>query len=409
MNDEQRPVLNAMSIIPLRGKRYTRRQAVAMLGGLGAVAASFPAMTQRAVAQEEDHATPDASPVAGPRDDGTNLWKVQVGGMDMENGIDLHAFLPQEITINAGDAVHFAFAPMGMPQFHTVTFLSGEALPPLLIPNVVDGTPVASPEGPPQLIINPLVAWADGRAEYDGTGYANSGLDVFRLEDGPYILTFTTPGTFEYECAVHGIVMEGTVVVQEAGAALPNDVAAYDAMIAAEMAAIIEEGLAAMAELEQTSATPAADGATTWEVASGAGGLSEARVMRFIPEDVTIKAGDTVRWTNLSDGEPHTVTFLGNEEPPEDVLIEPQASGQPLFIQNMKTFLPSGGPEHDGTAYANSGFIGFPPEVNELFGLVGQSWELTFTAAGEYPYYCILHSGGPEAEGGMNGKIIVEA
>ncbi|MBA3275924.1 MAG: hypothetical protein H0T72_09025, partial [Chloroflexia bacterium] len=57
--------------------------------------AAFPAITQRTVAQ----ATPDASPVAGPRDDGTNLWKVQVGGMDMENQIDLHAFFPEEVTI----------------------------------------------------------------------------------------------------------------------------------------------------------------------------------------------------------------------------------------------------------------------------------------------------------------------
>ncbi len=407
MNDEQRQVLNATSIIPLPGNRYTRRQTVAMLGGLGVAAAAFPALSQRAVA-EEHHATPDASPVAGPRDDGTNLWKVQVGGMDMENQIDLHAFFPEEVTINAGDAVHFAFAPMGMPQFHTVTFLSGEELPPLLTPNVVDGTPVASPEGPPQLILNPLVAWTDGRTDYDGTGYANSGLDVFRLEDGPYILTFTTPGTFEYECAVHGIVMKGTVVVQEAGAELPNDVAAYEAMSADQMAAVIEEGMASVAELEGTTATPAA-GSGTWDVTAGAGGLSKARVMRFIPEDLTIKVGDMVRWTNRSDGEPHTVTFLGNEEPPEDVLIEPQASGQPKFVQNMKTFLPSGGPEHDGTAFANSGFTGFPPEVNELFGLVGPTWELTFTAAGEYPYYCVLHSGGPDAEGGMNGTIIVEA
>jgi plastocyanin len=133
--------------------------------------------------------------------------------------------------------------------------------------------------------------------------------------------------------------------------------------------------------------------------------------MSFIPEVVTIKAGDTVRWTNRSDGEPHTVTFLGDSEPPQDVLIEPQDSGQPKVLQNMLTFLPSGGPEFDSTQYINSGFNGLPPEVNEMFGLVGQTYELTFTEPGEYPYYCILHSSGPEAEGPMemNGRVIVEA
>jgi len=70
--------------------------------------------------------------------------------------------------------------------------------------------------------------------------------------------------------------------------------------------------------------------------------------------------------------------------------------------------LPAGGSDFDGAGYHSSGFMGFPPEVADLFGL-SDSYELTFTAAGEYPYYCILHSGGPDAEGGMNGTIIVEA
>ena len=43
-----------------------------------------------------------------------------------------------------------------------------------------------------------------------------------------------------------------------------------------------------------------------------------------------------------------------------------------------------------------------------MFGLLGDSYELTFTAAGEYPYYCILHAGGPDDEHGMVGKVIVE-
>ena len=43
-----------------------------------------------------------------------------------------------------------------------------------------------------------------------------------------------------------------------------------------------------------------------------------------------------------------------------------------------------------------------------MFGLLGDSYELTFTKAGEYPYYCILHSGGPDDEHGMTGKIIVQ-
>ena len=70
-----------------------------------------------------------ATPEIGPRADGTNVWKVQVGGMDMETGTDVHSFFPKEITINAGDTIFYQFAPMGMPGAHTVTFTSGEEMP----------------------------------------------------------------------------------------------------------------------------------------------------------------------------------------------------------------------------------------------------------------------------------------
>ena len=113
---------------------------------------------------------------------------------------------------------------MGMPGFHTVTFLSGAEVPPLFVPDMVNGTPVASPEGPPRLLVNPAFAFPDGRTEYDGTGTVNSGLDVLRTPDQPpYMLKFTKAGTYDYQCAVHGIVMKAKVTVQEAGTALPTD------------------------------------------------------------------------------------------------------------------------------------------------------------------------------------------
>lgn len=386
----------------------SRREVARLMGGIGLATAGIAALGRSAGAQQ-DAASPVSAPQVGAQADGTNLWLVQVGGLDMENGIDLHAFFPGDVTINAGDTIWFEFAPMGMPGFHTVTFTSGEPVPPLFIPDIVDGTPVASPEGPPRLLINPAIAFPDGRSTYDGTGLVNSGLDILRMDQGPYLVTFTAPGTYEYVCAIHSVVMKGTVTVQEAGSSLPNDAAAYEAMAREQFTALVEEGRAAIAELAATPATPATGGTTTWDVAAGAGGLSQARVMRFLPEQLTIKVGDTVRWTNRSVGEPHTVTFLGGEEQPEDAIIEPQEGGPPKLIQNYRTFLPAGEATFDGTGYRNSGFLGLPPEVNEMFGLLGESFELTFTAPGDYPYYCILHAGGPESEGQMIGRITVEA
>ena len=44
----------------------------------------------------------------GPQADGTNMWKVAVGGMDMANGLDIHSFFPKEITVNQGDTISLA-------------------------------------------------------------------------------------------------------------------------------------------------------------------------------------------------------------------------------------------------------------------------------------------------------------
>jgi plastocyanin len=323
--------------------------------------------------------------------------------MEMENLIDLQAFFPSEITINAGDAILWEFPDP--PGFHTVTFLSGQEVPALIIPDPDAGTPAASPAvGPPPLIINPQAAFPAGGTTYDGTGYLNSGLDVIRLPgDPPFVVTFTTPGTYEYQCIPHGVVMKATVVVQEAGSALPEDWAAADARGEQERGALIEEGKAEIAGYSEATAATPADGSTVWEVAAGVG-EGQARVFQFLPNTVEIKAGDTVRWVNYSTTEPHTVTFVGaGAEQPEDIAIEPQASGPPKIVQNPLTLFPQGGPVYSGEGYVNSGFMG---ELNGQPLPGGLAYELTFDTAGEFPYYCILHASGPEGPG-MTGTIRV--
>ena len=111
-----------------------------------------------------------ATPVLGPQADGTNLWKVQVGGMDMEAGIDMHAFFPAEITVNAGDSVFWHSRRWACQDSTPSHSRPAPRIPPDLRARYRRGTPVASPEGPPRLLINPVIAFPDGRTEYDGTG-----------------------------------------------------------------------------------------------------------------------------------------------------------------------------------------------------------------------------------------------
>ena len=346
-------------------------------------------------------ATPAAVPQLGERADGTRLWRVRVAGMDEENRVDLQSFFPSTLTINAGDAIYFAFPTP--PGFHTVTFLSDGEAPPLIVPDE-SAAPASPAAGPPKLIINPEAAFPGGGDTYDGTGYVNSGLDVVRLpDDPPFVLTFTTPGTYEYQCIPHGVVMKGTIIVQEAGSSLPEDQAAADARGDQERAALIAEGEALIAEYAEATATRRDDGTTLWEVAAGAG-EGQARVMRFLPETLAIKAGDTVRWVNQSKTEPHTVTFLGaGAEQPADISIEPQPEGPPKIVQNPLTLFPQGLDLAAGGGYINSGFLG---ELNGQPLPGGTAFELTFDAAGEFPYYCILHASGPNGPG-MAGTIAV--
>lgn len=337
-------------------------------------------------------ATPPAvaTPQVGEQPDGTQIWHVKVGGMDMERHIDVQSFLPDEITINAGDAVWFEFNPL-MPGFHTVTFTAGGEDPNLEIPDPSVSTPVA---GPPTIILNPDVIFPAGGSTYDGTSYLTSGLDIlFDPSMDPFVLTFTEPGSYEYMCVAHQLVMKGTVIVQDADAERPMNQVAYDQLATEQFTAIVAEGEAAIEEHADAIQTDREDGTSLWEVSAGVGGESHSRVMRFLPETVEIGIGDTVRWVDRSPGEPHTVTFLGGEETPELVTVEPQPNGAPKLIFNNMVLFPQGDGDFDGTGYRNSGFLATPITNTDTY-------ELTFTAAGEFDYVCVLHQG-------MEGKIIV--
>ena len=120
--------------------------------------------------------------------------------------------------------------------------------------------------------------------------------------------------------------------------------------------------------------------------------------MRFLPDSLSVKKGDKVRWTYRALVDPHTVTFSSGEAPPDLFLIQPQASGQPNLELNPQALWPAGGSTYKGTGYVNSGFMG--PAVQGPM-----TFELTFDTPGDYEYYCIVH-GSPTQ--GMRAKIKVK-
>lgn len=404
--------------------KMDRRQLVQVLGALGIAATALPLATRNARAQDATPAAPGeegpppATPELGERPDGTRIWRVVVGGMDMEAMLEINAFMPDEITINAGDSIFFDF---GMGGFHNVHLSSAETPAPILIPAEgielnLEATPAAA-AGQPTLAINPAVAFPnppEGNQTFDGSTDINSGIFFFRDNGVPFAPVFTTPGTYYCMCDVHN-GMIGTITVQEAGAKLPAQQADYDAMGEEQLTELLERGRA-FAEEYGAAGTPEAG---VHEIAAG---VSDGQVeaLAFLPNRVEISAGDTVRWTNLSAISPHTVTFLGGTPPPEDVIPVEGEGGPPVFVVSPVTFYPSDQQgTYSGEGYLNSGYL-FGAEFAEILAGAGltvpTSFDVTFDTPGEYPFYCILHAGGSEsavdpsdvsAFEGMVGTVVV--
>jgi plastocyanin len=304
-------------------------------------------------------------------------WKVAIGGETPDHGVQAQIFAPGTITIDAGDTVTWTMAA-GFD--HTVTFLSGGRLPDLAIP-----------ENGGKLLFNPLIALPQGLTTYAGKGVAGSGILMAREKS--YSLTFTKPGSYAYLCLLHP-GMTGTVIVQPTGSPLPMNQAAYDKKGAQQVAAALEKGRALLAS---TKLTMSKGPKGTVYISPMAGSLAaHASVIRFAPETITVKAGDTVRWVMKDPIELHTVTFSGADQPPDFLLPEPQPKGPPRLYFNSKVAFPGGGATHKGSGYYNSGFMNLGPRA-------AKTYSVTFTKPGTYTYWCPVHV--PQ---GMKGTVVVQ-
>ncbi len=302
-------------------------------------------------------------------------WNVLVGGESADHALQAQAFLPTQITIDQDDTITWT---MNAAFVHTVTFLAGGPVPPVPIPAGEDGL----------LMLHPQNAFPVGGPNYDGTTFVGSG--IIDAKGKSFSLTFTKAGTYSYVCVLHP-GMAGQVVVQAAGSAYPMTQAQVDAQANAELYAKLGQ---ANQQLQgaQLKSQANSDGTTTYTVSNGVGG-NQSSVLRFLPVDVTVKAGDSVAFPADDPHEIHTVTFYDPAgEAPPFLTPKPQSSGPPKLI--IPHALPQGGNRvEDPKALYNSGIVG--PE---------QSFTFTFPKAGVYSYVCVIH-----APQGMFGKIVVEA
>ena len=264
-------------------------------------------------------------------------------------------FYPQDITVHVGDTIVWKLNSM---EIHQVVFPApGETFLPFTMPD---------PSNPQAMMVNPLVAFPQGGAEYDGSALTGSGLlGTPPTNTTEYTLAFTKAGTFNYLCPMHSgqlptgqvVGMTGSVNVVAADQALPKTPAEVDADAQAALEADNQAAAAAEpAAHEVAPATTNPDGTMTYHGNIGwdVGPLS---YMRFSPTDFTIHVGDTIEWTQTSTQTPHTVTlYSGGAEAPT-FITEPQAGGPPNILLNPAAVAPAGSSSYDGTGVSNSGFM----------------------------------------------------
>jgi plastocyanin len=263
-------------------------------------------------------------------------------------------FYPESIAIHAGDSI--AFKPHGP---HTVTFnrAPGPVFLLLFDPNAVTPSPATLAST---------------------TGAVNGVLGFGPPPQPPFVLTFTSPGSYKIICMLH-FGMSEMVNVLATDVTLPKTKADYAAIAQAE----IDRDTASVNRIDRAATDNFQDEDGNPTVLVGAGN-SRVSNIRFYPSSVTIKVGKTITFLKTQDPtEPHTVLFGGSE------------------LDMFTELIPIDRSAYDGSGTANSGFMvtrdqfdyyqlgGFIP------GLTGAltKYTLTFTKAGDFKYICGIHDG----------------
>jgi plastocyanin len=272
--------------------------------------------------------------------------------------IAVMAFLPAEATVEVGAEVTWNFPG---PEPHTVTFIPPGAKPPL---------PTDPDSGQP----------FPATGSYDGTTKVGSGLLGFP-QPGTFKLTFGKAGSYTYYCSLHPVHPAKLNVVASGQEA--DSQREIDARARTERDRFLAEGRAAKQQYAATQPrqTKNADGSATWTVETGTS-TQHTSILAFQPSSLSIKSGDKVIFVNNDPSAPHTASFAGTKQLPQN----------PESAEAMNP-APGGSPQTlNATDLFNTGWL--PPNAPPGSGppLAVRSFTFNVPAAGTYAYVCILHA-----------------
>lgn len=310
-------------------------------------------------------------------------------------------FFPRSVTVNVGDTVTWQ-----LYGFHTVTFAGTHHPYPFVAaagkqPVVKDasGQPFWWSGKAPFLTISPLAILQQGGSTISSpTDVRSSGLQRVltatpKSPPAPYQLTFTQPGVYHYQCAVHP-GMRGVVIVKPSSQGTPS---------AASEAAAVQAALGrTIGDLRRIkNAKP--KGALRVFVGTGTNATG-AEVMSFFPAQLSVNVGDTVTFVNHDQTDIHTVTFgpAALRSKIEKTFVGPRGKQLVLNALGALPSDPPGGPvaydgQNHGNGYLNAGILQ-PLDAPAQAG--PNTFRVTFTKPGTYHYECVIHEH-------MDGTIVV--
>ncbi len=287
---------------------------------------------------------------------------VKVGGG--AEGYTVNLFAPGTVYVQPGDTVKWTFPWM---EPHSVTF--------------------GIPAGDPSVLVG------GANPNFDGTGFISSGL-VFGspTSTDSYSVTFPKKGNYAYFCILHPL-MKANVVVQTPDLGTPDNQASVDARGAALVSSSLSQLKAVAAGM---ASKPVAIGANasggrkyTLSISSSTD-QAVGDVQQFFPASINIGVNDSIEWVSAVQT-PHTIS-IGN--PGELAALIPPGGAEAVL--DIAAKVPAGG-KFDGTGIVNSGVlgVGYPK---------GTKFELAFSKAGTYQYFCFLH-----VDQGMAARVVVGA
>ncbi len=298
-----------------------------------------------------------------------------------------NSFYPKRIAVRAGDKVSFKIV-----GFHNVLFAPKGTTPPaLFVPNPaapVSGVKDAAGadfwfNGQPSLAPNPQVLGPTGGKTIDGSKLVGSGLAVAGPPK-PFVVKFPKKGSYKILCSIHP-GMSATVTVKGRNADVPGK---------KQIAKRVKAQKKAAAKLAKKLV--AGDGVPAGNVVIAGNDRKGVATLAFFPGTKSVKVGESVEFRlSKKTTEIHNVAFA-----PEDyakqlaqTFLGP-AGVDPITAYPSQPFgtpLVADGVVH-GNGYVNSGVL----DVESASPQADKS-TVTFTKAGTYAYYCIVH--GAEMKG----------